>query len=100
MRSWATSAPSEASRLGTRWTRARASRLFSHSSDSCLGTILPTRRTLVNTLEVRMAVVLDAAEEPTLKFSFPIEKSKTVVDPATGDVIVYGKATDCTVDTD
>lgn len=47
-----------------------------------------------------MATMLDANEEPMTKISFPIEKSKTHVDPVTGDVIVYGKATDCTVDTD
>lgn len=47
-----------------------------------------------------MVAILDAAEEPLTKFSFPIEKARTEVDPKTGDVIVYGKATDCTVDTD
>jgi hypothetical protein len=44
------------------------------------------------------AILIDQDE---MKYvSFPIEKSRTTVDPETGDVIVYGKATDCTVDTD
>lgn len=45
-----------------------------------------------------VAIITD--EEPVTRFSFGIEKAKTEVDPKTGDVIVYGKVTDCTVDTD
>jgi hypothetical protein len=51
----------------------------------------------IMTMERPMAATLTRSGEMTY-FSFPIEKAET--DPATGDVIVYGKATDGSLDSD